>query len=170
MISNFMPFRAKCLNTLKKHLDMETQHPNNLPTSTSRDRTADGNIQVMLDMMDECEMLSSTPTEPQLRNPFTDTIASPEQMHDLLNFRKIGQAAFEDHVSYRILHTPSADTPRRRKRLQTFGSTKQTKKKIKQMDRERKILQTCSVSSRRTIIAAGVQFTFPSKAKCIIRF
>ena len=84
---------------------------------------------MMLDMMDECDMLSSTPTEPQLRNPLTDTIASPEQMHDLLNFRKIGQAAFEDHVRYCILHTPTADTPHRRKHLQTFGSTKQTKKK-----------------------------------------
>ena len=39
-ISNLMPFRAQCLNSLIKHL------PSNVPKSTSRDRIADGNVQV----------------------------------------------------------------------------------------------------------------------------
>ena len=81
-IANFMPFRAKCLNTLKKHLDMEKEPAENLPTATSRDRAADGNICAMLDMMDESEMLPSPQTDPKLlRNPFTDTVATAEQMH-----------------------------------------------------------------------------------------
>ena len=94
----------------------------------------------MLDMIEECEFLSNSQSGDQLRNPFTGTT---EQMHDLMNFRQIGQAEFEDHVSYRILHTPSTDAPRRRKRLQTFSSTKTTKRKLKQIDHDRKIRQTC---------------------------
>lgn len=73
-------------------------------------------------MIEECELLSNNQSGDQLRNPFTGTTATPEQMHDFINFRQIGQAEFEDHVSYRILHTPSTDAPRRRKRLQTFSN------------------------------------------------
>ena len=76
-ISNLMHFRAQCLNSLKKHLDMEMQLPSKVPKSTSRDRVADGNVQVMLDMMEECEMMSHIHEESQLRNPFTGTIATP---------------------------------------------------------------------------------------------
>ena len=155
-ISNLMPFRAQCLNSLKKHLDMEIQLPSNVPKSTSRDRVADGNVQVMLDMMEECEMMSHVHKEPQLRNPFTGTIATPEQMHDLLNLHEIGQAAFEDHVNYRILRTSSADAPCRRRRLQTFSSTKKNKKKLKQIDRERKILQTC-LKKQLVVLTRGEQ-------------
>ena len=68
----------------------------------------------------------------------TLTIATPEQMHDLLNLHEIGQAAFEDHVNYLILRSSSTDAPCRRRRLQTFSSTKKNKKKLKQIDRERK--------------------------------
>ena len=128
-IANFMPFRSKCLSTLKKQLGMEKQLSNStIPTTTSRDRTADTNIQVMLDMMDECDIISTASSEPQLRNPFTNVVAAPEQMHDLLNFRQVGQTEFEHYISYRILCTPSTDAPRRRKRLQTFGSAKYTTK------------------------------------------
>ena len=81
-----MPSRAKCLNVLKKHLDMEKQIPKHLPTSTSRDHTVDVNIQAMLHIMDECDMLSILQRDYELRNPFTNTAATPEQQHDLLNF------------------------------------------------------------------------------------
>lgn len=110
----------------------------------------------MLDMMEECDMLSNSQTGEQLINPFTNIPATPEQMHDLLKFRQIGQAEFEDHVSYRILHTPSTDAPRRRKRLQTFSTTKTTKRKLKQIDRDRKTLQTC-FKKQLVVLARGEQ-------------
>ena len=77
-------------------------------------------------------------------------------MHDLMNFRRIGQAEFEDHVSYLILRTPSTDAPRRRKRLQTFSSTKTTKRKLKQIDHDRKIRQTC-LKKQVVVLACGEQ-------------
>ena len=77
-------------------------------------------------------------------------------MHDLLNLREIGQVAFEDHVKYRILRTSSADAPCRRRRLQTFSSTKKNKKKLKQIDRNRKILQTC-LKKQLVVLTRGEQ-------------
>ena len=72
----------------------------------------------------------------------------------MLNFRKIGQADFEAHVNYRILCTPSTDAPRRRKHLQTFSSTKATRKKLKQIDRDRKIQQMC-MKKQLVMLASG---------------
>ena len=84
------------------------------------------------------------------------TMATPEQMHDLLNLREIGQVAFEDHVNYRILRTSSADAPYRCRCLQTFNSTKKHKKKLKQIDRDRKILQTC-LKKQLVVLTGGKQ-------------
>ena len=142
-ISNFMPFRSKCLNNLKHHLALDDKLPQTLPVSTSRDRIAEGNVQSMLDLMEECDMLPTSLDNLGLQNNFSDIPATPEQAHDLLNFRNIGQAEFEAHVSYRILRTPSTNAPRRRKRLQTFTTTKASRKRIKQIDRDRKIQQMC---------------------------
>lgn len=61
----------------------------------------------------------------------------------MLNFRRIGQDEFEAYVEYRLLRTSSCDAPCRRQRLQTFGSSKSTTKKQKQIDHDRKIQQTC---------------------------
>ena len=155
-ISNFMPFRSKCLNNLKHHLAMDEKTPKTLPVSTSRDRTAEGNIQSMLDLMEECDMLPTSPDNLGLLNNLSNTPATPEQAHDLLTFRKIGQAEFEAHVNYRILRTPSTDAPRRRKRLQTFTSTKATRKKLKQIDRDRKIQQMC-MKKQLVMLARGKQ-------------
>lgn len=155
-ISNFMPFRTKCLNNLKHHLGMEKQPVKSLPMATSQDRTANANIQVMIDLMEESHMFPKPQSDIQLKNPFTDIPATPEQTHDLLNFQLIGQIEFEDHVNCRILHTPSADAPRRRKRLQTFGSTKKTQRKLKRIERDRKIQQTC-MKKQLVVLARGEQ-------------
>ena len=93
--------------------------------------------------MEECDMLPTSPENCGLQNNLSNISATTEQAHDLLNFREIGQAEFEAHVSFCILRTPSTDAPHRRKRLQTFASTKVTRKKPKQIDRDRKIQQTC---------------------------
>ena len=108
---------------------MEREQVTTLPISTSRDRIADTNIMAMLDLMEESDMLPISQEDCGLTNPLTNTAATPEQTHSLLNFRQIGQTEFENHVRYRILHTPSTDAPRRCKRLQTFGSTKKKLKK-----------------------------------------
>lgn len=54
--------------------------------------------------------------------------ATPEQAHDLLNFRVIGQAAFDNMVKCRMLRLASTSAPVRKKRLQTFTTTQTHKK------------------------------------------
>ena len=94
---------------------MDEQTPQTLPLSTSRDRTAEGNIQSMLDLIEECDMLPTSKDNLGLLNNLSRSPATPEQTHA---FHKIGQADFEAHVNYRILHTPSSHAPRRQKHLQ----------------------------------------------------
>ena len=146
-----MPFHTKCLNNLKSHLGMEKQPVKSLLFATSRDHTANENIE---DLMEESDMFCKSQSDDQLKNPFTGIPATPEQTHDLLNFQLIGQTEFEDHVSYCILHTPSADAPRRCKRLQIFGSTKRNKRKLKQIERDRKIQKTC-MKKQLVVLACG---------------
>lgn len=67
-----------------------------------------------------------------LANKFIDIDATPDQQHDLLLFREIGQHEFENHVNCRLLRKPSAQPPSRLKRLKTFTVSKVTKKKVKQ--------------------------------------
>ena len=67
--------------------------------------------------------------------------ATPEQSHDLLNFRHIGQQAYERYVSAKIIGLPSTSFIKHRKRLATFTVTKVQKKKMKMVEHERKISQ-----------------------------
>ena len=68
----------------------------------------------MLDLMEECDMLPTSPENCGLQNNLSNISATTEQAHDLQNFCKIGQAEFEAHVSFRILRIPSTDAPHRR--------------------------------------------------------
>ena len=142
-ISNFMPFRAQCINNLKLHLGIQKEQASPVPQATSRDIVADQNITVMLDYIEENNILPTSSENLGLHNFLSHTPATPEQTHDLLNFRTIGQEEFQAHINYRILRDPSMGAPERRKRLHTFGSSKAIKKKEKQIDKEKKLHQTC---------------------------
>ena len=63
--------------------------------------------------------------------------ATPEQEHDLLQFRAIGQATFVNFVKGKIIQQPTTDMPVHRKRLRTFTLTKTQKQQIKQVERDR---------------------------------
>ena len=107
--------------------------------SLSRDIIADQNIIVMLDYIEQNKMLPTSSENLGLQNFLSHTPATPEQAHNLLNFRRIGQEEFETHVNYRTLRDPRVSAPERRKYLHTFASTKARKKKEKQLDHERKL-------------------------------
>ena len=46
-----------------------------------------------------------------LINAFNGKIATPEQLHDLLNFRAIGKELFTQRIQYYILRSPSVCAP-----------------------------------------------------------
>ena len=142
-ISNFLPFRAQCMKNLKHHLFLHRDEESLLPVGRSHEKIAEQNLQVMLMLMDEEGMLPTESANVGLQNRLCSIAATPEQAHDLLTFREIGQAEFEADVKHRILHMPSTNAPRRQKRLQTFSTTKATKRKPKKLDQENKLIQMC---------------------------
>ncbi len=74
-------------------------------------------------------------------NIFERKRALPEQEHDLLRYRSIGQQAFEQFVKYRLLNELSTEAPIRKKTLHTFTTTTLQMKIIKQTEKEKKIAQ-----------------------------
>ena len=74
-----------------------------------------------------------------LINPFSGKKATPEQSHDLLNKRHIGQREYLGRVGAIILRQPSFQAPNRQRRLQTFSEPKVNKTKVSQLEKDRKL-------------------------------
>ena len=55
--------------------------------------------------------------------------ATPDQAHDLLNFRAIGQEAFDTLVKTRLLKVPTTNAPVRKKKATNFYDHSNTQKK-----------------------------------------
>ena len=68
---------------------------------------------------------------------------SPEQSHDLMNFRYISQTEFERRVQYFVLRTSSVKTPKHLKRLLTFTERQSKRKKVSHIEKERKLQIEC---------------------------
>ena len=81
--------------------------------------------------------------EKSLCHLFQQKQPSPEQIHDLINFRKIGQTEYERRVEYFVLRNPSVKAPKRRKRLLTFTERRATKRKVSEIERDRKLQIEC---------------------------
>jgi hypothetical protein len=132
------PFRNACQSQLKQELGMDVQNTNEHKGL----KITNVNIRRMIDLIETKKVLSSDDTG-RLANMFSATMATADQEHDLLSFRQVGQAEFENHIEFKILHKPSAKTPSRLKRLKTFSVSKQTKQKASQINKENKIIQSC---------------------------
>ena len=76
-----------------------------------------------------------------LWNIFDGKQASPEQMHDLLSFRKTGQEAFEQYISRKFLRIASTNAPVRKKQLCTFTISRTRRKRVNLIEQESKLLQ-----------------------------
>ena len=86
-----------------------------------------------LDIFDEMRPLTS----------MSGQVTTPEQQIDLLGFWEAGHERFENHVKFYVLKDPSAVVPKRKFKLLTFASSKVLKKKVKQLDREKKLVGKC---------------------------
>ena len=70
-------------------------------------------------------------------------MVTPEQKHDLMNFRNIRQMKFERRVEYYTLRNPSVRPPKWQKRLLTFTEKKSKRKRVSEIEKERKIQIEC---------------------------
>ena len=69
-------------------------------------------------------------------NFFTKQQATPEQAHDLLNARQIGEQGYLNYVKYHLLQLPSVETPIQCKQLLTMAPARATKRRLSQQQRE----------------------------------
>ena len=105
----------------------------------------DENIEAMATAMRSSGMLASVETNRGLANFFTNTHATPEQRHDLLQYRKIGQADYDAHVNYCLLNSPSSKAPTRQRKLSTSATSTIRSKREKKFKSDTWSL-TCTVS------------------------
>ena len=61
----------------------------------------------------------------------------------MLGFWEVGHERFENQVKFYILKDPSAVVPKRKVKLLTFASSRKLKQKMKQLDKEKKIVGRC---------------------------
>ena len=142
----YYPVRSLVLNAVKKSVLLDLDGTKNDKISVfdvaQQSIKREENINCMmtkvlstntLDVVDEVRPLTS----------MSGQVATPEQKIDLLGFRKVGQERFENHVKFYILKDPSAAVPRRKVKLLTFASSRKLKKRMKQLDKEKKLVGKC---------------------------
>ena len=146
-LSNSLPFMARMAATFTKEL-----FPERLSTSvqdaicgkvSTTILKVEENIRMMIQVVTGSGMFEVVTENRGLWNYFTQTQASPEQSHDLLAFRKIGQTHLNGFINSSILHTHSAQAPNQTHRLKTFSTSTKEKERHKQIEREEKLIQMC---------------------------
>ena len=104
-------------------------------TSTGK-RWNDNVVQMRATIAEHCIFTTNSDNNRGVVNLFANKQATPEQAHDLLNARKIGEQSYLGFVKYHLLQLPSVNAPVRQKRLLTMAPIKVTKRRITQQQKE----------------------------------
>ncbi|XP_064384664.1 uncharacterized protein LOC135333611 [Halichondria panicea] len=143
-ISLFLPIRAEAMKNIEQQLFKKQKidiTPIKSLYATSNDnesRKLEGNIKKQVNKLESCSLVTSTCND-ALCHLFNKKQLTPQQEHDLINFRSIGETEYRNRVQYYILKTPSVKPPKHRKRLLTFTEKLGRRKKGSEIERERKI-------------------------------
>ena len=104
-------------------------------------------------------------TKSHLLHLFKDKRPTPEQVNDLITFRSVGKREFETRVEYDILRNSSVKPPKHQKRLLTFTERKSKRKKVSDIERERKLQVECW--KKRMEYASKTGEEIPAFQQCI---
>ena len=148
--SLFFNYRIKTSKNFLKQLFPEVSSCDISPklvicdTSTEQAKKQE-NISTMITAIVENNLLpSNIEADRGLVNTFTAQEATPEQLHDLLNFKQIGVDATEAYIKHHILgYSSITSTTIRRKKLLTMSASKQKKKRLSPKDRENEKVIKC---------------------------
>jgi len=142
----FMPIRAKAMKQLESQLYPEKTNRaailNSIYSSTASDKQLEINIKCQVAKLGNSSLKLDC-SESTLCHLFNSKRLTPEQEHDLLNFREIGQKEFENRIKYYVLKTPSVKPPKKRTRLLTFTERKSNKRKVSDIEKERRLQLEC---------------------------
>ena len=148
-IAKFLPIRAKAMKNVEPQLfpehNTKKQTIKSIHTKDKATMKFAMNVQRQIQKLstDSTIRVSDDSTSNTLCHLFKKKSTSTEQDHDLTNFRKIGQAEFERTIEYYILRKPSVQPPKHRKNLLTFTERKSRRKRVSDVERERKLQIEC---------------------------
>lgn len=143
-IIHYYPVRAQALKALKQQalLDGPGQSTKVSIFNTSPHAVkVEENVAAMMIKLKSANLLNAGSTSPL--QSLSGQVAKPEQEKDLLSFWDVGQKQFENRIKYFQLKDPSAKVPQRKVKLLTYTTSKPTKKKIKIIEREKKLVNKC---------------------------
>lgn len=143
----FIPVRAKALKNIERQVMPQKCESKIKPitslTTSGACKKMEMNIRSQVDKLIISCINNIHSTNKGLQHLFNNKILTSDQVHDLMNFRQIGQAGFEHRVNYFILCTPSVKVPKKQKRLLTFTERKSRWKKVSDIEKERKLQIEC---------------------------
>lgn len=137
-LSNYLPFRSACLKNLKKQIFPKNKFEF-VNEITTRSKVTEENVKHMVEKIASHGMFFNSESNMGLYNFLENKQATPEQSHDMMSLRAIGQQAFEAIANSTFLNKSSTAAPTRKKRIRTFTITKVQKQRNKQLEKERKL-------------------------------
>jgi len=142
-MAQYIPYRSQAMRNLREQLFREEGREPAVTspfTTRSNEKKFMANVQSQLRVVQQANVFNILSKNRGLYNPYTSTVATPAQAHDLLNFRKIGEEEFHHRISFYILKQPSVEAPNRKRRLQTFSNRQARKKKLTKAERDSQLI------------------------------
>ena len=142
--ASYLAIRAKAIKNAETQLFPEKGESCSIITTIhAKDRESqklEMNVQSQITQLKKSKLIRTTT---DLCHLFRLKPLTPEQINNLTTFRTIGQQDYETRVEYDILRISSAKPPKRQKRLLTFTERKSRRKKVSEIERERKLQVEC---------------------------
>ena len=124
----FIPVRAKAMQNLEQEIFHEKKAKETsisiFSSQISNHKKFEENVKNQIKKL-QASSLTTHQNGSGLKHLFLTKILTPEQTHDMLNFRVIGQGDYETGVEYYVIRTPSVKPPKHRKRLLKSFKTKE---------------------------------------------
>ena len=158
----FLPVRSKAITNLEQQIFADRKSPTvekitSLHTADPECMKHTSNVQAQVQKLKTDSVSFPKFHASNLQHLFNSKAITPQQSHDLLNFREIGQIEYQRNVDYYILRTPSVKPPKHRKSLLTFTERRVRQKKGSQIEKERKLQLECWKKRVSYAVTTGVQ-------------
>ncbi len=120
----FIPVRATAVTKFEQEIFQE-KYAKNSPikmfnSAISNNRKLEENIQQQIKKLETSSLSNQHCGNNTLHHLCNQVVLTPDQSHDLLNFREIGQRDYETGIKYYVIRKPGVKPPKHRKHLQTF--------------------------------------------------
>ena len=121
-VAKFLPVRSRAIKNFEKqvyteHEETDANNIKSLFTKHEAEKKQQMNVECQENRLASSQLNNTS--DNILQHLFMTKKLTPEQEHDLVNFRDIGQEEFENRVNYYVLKNPSVQAPRRRKHFNT---------------------------------------------------